>query len=172
MVKKSNATKIREFMERYPEIKPAAVAERFNVNVQYVYVLRSQAKKQAKANTFVTPVVTMPVVDTQEMAEVSAEKLKSLADAIKELDAWTEDTQKELDKKEADMVNHPPHYTAGGMETINFIEAKGLDYHLGNVVKYITRAGKKADEMEDLKKARWYLERAIAVREGSIFTSN
>jgi hypothetical protein len=63
------------------------------------------------------------------------------------------------------MVNNPPHYTNGGVETINFIEAKGLDYHLGNVVKYITRAGKKDDELQDLKKARWYLERAIAVRE-------
>lgn len=61
-----------------------------------------------------------------------------------------------------DMVNHPPHYTAGGIETIDFIEAKCLDYNLGNVVKYITRAGLKNSKAEDLKKARWYLDRAIA----------
>jgi len=66
----------------------------------------------------------------------------------------------------ADPVNHPAHYTAGGIETIDFIEAKGLDYLLGNTVKYIARAGKKADELEDLAKARWYLDRAIARREG------
>ena len=60
-----------------------------------------------------------------------------------------------------DMVNHPPHYTAGGIETIDFIEAKCLDYNLGNVVKYITRAGLKNSKAEDLKKARWYLDRAI-----------
>jgi len=60
-----------------------------------------------------------------------------------------------------DMVNHPPHYKAGGMETIDFIEAKALGYHLGNVVKYITRADHKGNKLEDLKKAQWYLSRAI-----------
>ena len=61
-----------------------------------------------------------------------------------------------------DMINHPPHYTTGGIETIDFIEAKKLDYNLGNVVKYITRADHKGDKYEDLCKARWYLNRAIA----------
>ena len=61
-----------------------------------------------------------------------------------------------------DMVNHPPHYTAGGIETIDFIEAKELGYNLGNVVKYITRADHKGDKHEDLCKARWYLNREIA----------
>jgi hypothetical protein len=68
-------------------------------------------------------------------------------------------------KKKHDVVNNPDHYTAGGIETIDFIEAKGLDYHLGNVVKYVSRAGKKsADSLEDLKKAQWYLNRAIQKR--------
>ena len=61
----------------------------------------------------------------------------------------------------ADSVNHPPHYTAGGIETIDFIEAKGLDYNLGNVVKYITRAEHKGDKIKDLQKAQWYLRRAL-----------
>jgi hypothetical protein len=61
-----------------------------------------------------------------------------------------------------DMVNHPPHYTQGGIETIDFIEAKNLGYNLGNVVKYITRADHKGDKHEDLCKARWYLNREIA----------
>ena len=62
-----------------------------------------------------------------------------------------------------DLVNHPEHYKTGGIETINFIEAKGLhkDYNLGNVVKYITRAKHKGTELQDLKKAEWYLKRAI-----------
>jgi hypothetical protein len=66
-----------------------------------------------------------------------------------------------------DPVNHPEHYTSGGVETIDFIEAKALPYHLGNVVKYVSRAGKKtgADTVEDLKKARWYLDRYIALIE-------
>lgn len=63
-----------------------------------------------------------------------------------------------------DPVNHPSHYTTGRIETIDFIEDKQLPYHLGNVVKYIVRAGKKdgADPIEDLKKARWYLDRYIS----------
>ena len=60
-----------------------------------------------------------------------------------------------------DMVNHPPHYKSGGIETIDFIEAKELSYHLGNVVKYVSRADHKGSKLEDLKKAQWYLNRAI-----------
>ena len=61
-----------------------------------------------------------------------------------------------------DMVNDPPHYKDGGIETIDFIEAKNLGYHLGNVIKYITRADHKGNRLEDLKKAQWYLNRAVA----------
>jgi hypothetical protein len=69
----------------------------------------------------------------------------------------------------ADPVNHPPHYKAGGIETIDFIEAKDLNYRLGNVVKYISRAGKKigSDPIKDLEKAMWYLQREINVRKGA-----
>jgi hypothetical protein len=60
-----------------------------------------------------------------------------------------------------DMVNSPPHYKSGGIETIDFIEAKNLNYNLGNVVKYITRADLKGNRKQDLKKAMWYLQREI-----------
>jgi hypothetical protein len=60
-------------------------------------------------------------------------------------------------------VNHPVHY--GGKdnpyEAIKVIEAWGLDFHLGNTLKYISRAGKKGDPKQDLDKALWYLKRAI-----------
>lgn len=59
------------------------------------------------------------------------------------------------------MVNHPPHYKSGGMEVIDIIEAFGLGFHDGNVVKYILRAGRKGDALEDLRRAAWYLARAI-----------
>jgi len=66
----------------------------------------------------------------------------------------------------SDSVNHPPHYKTGGIETIDFIEAKNLNFHLGNAAKYISRAGYKlgADPVEDLRKAIWYIEREIARR--------
>lgn len=62
-----------------------------------------------------------------------------------------------------DPVNNPAHYTDGKIEVIDFIEDKQLGFHLGNAVKYIARAGKKdpAKTVEDLKKAKWYLERHI-----------
>jgi hypothetical protein len=63
-----------------------------------------------------------------------------------------------------DTVNHPAHYTAGGIETIDFIEAKQLNYHLGQVIKYVTRAEHKNNSLEDLKKAQWYLNREIKNR--------
>ena len=68
-------------------------------------------------------------------------------------------------KQALDVVNHPPHYKAGGIETIDFIEAKDLNYRLGNVIKYVARAGKKhTDPVQDLEKALWYLQREINVR--------
>jgi hypothetical protein len=69
----------------------------------------------------------------------------------------------------SEMVNHPRHY--GGennvYEVIKIIEALEMDFHLGNTFKYIVRAGKKeADrEIQDLKKALWYLERKIQLLE-------
>lgn len=71
-------------------------------------------------------------------------------------------TKKRKEKLFGDMVNSPAHYTYGGVETIDFIEAKQLDYHCGNVIKYVSRAGRKGERLEDLRKARWYLDRAIS----------
>lgn len=68
----------------------------------------------------------------------------------------------EPDEAPADPVNHPRHYLSPrGMEAIDVIEAFGLGFHLGNAVKYILRAGKKDEYIQELKKARWYLGREI-----------
>lgn len=64
-------------------------------------------------------------------------------------------------KDRTDMVNHPSHYNKGKIEVIDFIEDQGLSFHLGNVIKYVARAGSKGDKLEDLKKAQWYLDRYI-----------
>lgn len=68
-----------------------------------------------------------------------------------------------------DNVNHPSHYTDGKIEVIDYIEDKQLGFCLGNAVKYISRAGKKKSgsmsdkekEINDLRKALWYIERRI-----------
>ena len=62
-----------------------------------------------------------------------------------------------------DNINHPIHYNTGKIEVIDFIEDQKLGFSLGNVVKYVCRAGKKNDNaIEDLEKAKWYLEREIS----------
>ena len=58
-------------------------------------------------------------------------------------------------------VNHPAHYKTGGIETIDFIEAKELNYNMGNAVKYISRAEHKGNKQQDLEKAVWYLNREL-----------
>lgn len=67
----------------------------------------------------------------------------------------------------SDPVNHPSHYCDGGIEVMDYIIAKKMDFLIGNVCKYISRAGKKdpEKELEDLKKARVYLDRKIALLE-------
>ena len=68
-------------------------------------------------------------------------------------------------KKES--VDHPPHYGGDSpYEAIKVIEAWDLNFNLGNVAKYVARAGKKTDDpLHDLRKAKWYLEREILMLE-------
>ena len=66
---------------------------------------------------------------------------------------------------EKDMVNHPQHYVGHGIEPIEFIESHNLNFNLGSAVKYIARAPYKGKELEDLKKAKWFIEREIKKHE-------
>lgn len=104
---------------------------------------------------------------------------KSVADAAAlELDVrviWTPpETKEEYDARTGTTrhtepaVTTQPHYTALTPEPIDVIQAWGLGFHLGNVVKYVARHGRKpgVDVVEDLKKARAYLSREIARLEG------
>jgi hypothetical protein len=63
--------------------------------------------------------------------------------------------------EKSDVVNHPPHYTAhpSGIECIQIVEH--MSFNLGNAIKYIWRAGEKDDQLQDLKKAVWYIQREI-----------
>jgi len=73
-----------------------------------------------------------------------------------------------------DFVNAPPHYTRLNPQPIEVIEAWGMDFHLANVLKYIARAGykDKDKELEDLKKARFYLDRRIGVVEKQLASTS
>lgn len=68
----------------------------------------------------------------------------------------------DIERRKEKAVNHPSYYKRGGVEAIDVIEAWNLGFCLGNVVKYIARAGRKtAGGLQDLKKAEWYLSREI-----------
>ena len=70
------------------------------------------------------------------------------------------------DYQKEDNVNHPQHYTEGGIETIDYMKAKSNQEEFNgylrlNCLKYLSRSGLKNDTIEDLKKAQWYLNRLI-----------
>ena len=84
-------------------------------------------------------------------------------DCLKGIEAWLGLECETEENQPADNVNHPNYYNSGRIEVIDFIEDKELGFHLGNAVKYISRAGRKdADKtVEDLRKAVWYINRQI-----------
>lgn len=134
----SMTKKIREALERNPDARPSALAKELKVKRSLVYAVRYATKKAAKASK-----------------QVAKKRVKPLP-IIKALPIT-------LIEPKADAVNHPAHYKIGGIETIDFIEAKSLNYNLGNVVKYITRADYKGDRKQDLEKAMWYLKRELGI---------
>ena len=73
-------------------------------------------------------------------------------------------------KKVSDMVNQPPHYTHGGIETIDYMEAKATPEEFAGhlrltAIKYLSRTGYKDNALQDLKKAQWYVNRLVKYSE-------
>lgn len=141
MKTKSNSQRIREYFAKYPNAKPAEAVKALGVTPASVYMVRQKMKNP------VTKIVLNEAIPRLETLTMSTSSQPIALAAVQE--------------PKEDMVNHPPHYKSGGIETIDFIESKGLNYRLGNVIKYITRADHKGNRIEDLKKALWYLQREI-----------
>jgi hypothetical protein len=159
--------KVIAYLQANPSAKPSEVAKKFKISPSYVYILRSEislAKKNSIADkqyelhfsTSNKP-LTKSSIKEEVMSLAVADRIKLLRNA----DRLRLTTLKELNSPNSDNVNHPPHYKIGGIETIDFIEAKSLNYNLGNVVKYLTRADHKGNKLEDLQKAQWYLAREL-----------
>ena len=167
MKRANKAGKIRAYIAKNPLAKAKEIAELFKVSLQAVYQVTYKMRKEAASKT------AMPIT-VDELTQITPERMKELvyqhtrpkhrmqsATPRKIIFTASKSVADIIAEHHTDMVNHPAHYKAGGIETIDFIEAKGLGYHLGNVVKYITRADHKGNKLEDLKKAQWYLSRAI-----------
>lgn len=147
MKKQTQADKIRAYATAHPAASIAEISKKLGVRYQTVYAVL-KVKPSVKK-----PKKTMEVLQGERRHPVTGKIL---------MQAQPEQPQITMVEPKADNVNHPAHYTKGGMETIDFIESKGLNYLLGNVVKYVTRADHKGNREEDLLKARWYLNREIA----------
>jgi hypothetical protein len=150
MKKETKASKIMKYIASNPRAKAGDVAKALKVSVDSVYQATYLAKKKVNGRvvSVLTPNARMSKAlfsDPPQRGDLNRPRLR-----IAGMNPW-----------ERDNVNHPPHYKAGGIETIDFIEAKSLNYNLGNVVKYITRADLKGNKLEDLQKAQWYLNREI-----------
>jgi hypothetical protein len=161
MVKKlkwvSNAQKIRDYVAKHKDAKPKDIAAALNLKTQYVYqVLHKMKPKKIFITATEAKIARRLGVKIEDYAKQRGLLFKQRMQGATERPA-----PDIVATHHTDMVNHPPHYKAGGIETIDFIEAKELGYHLGNVVKYVTRADHKGNKLEDLKKAQWYLTRAI-----------
>jgi hypothetical protein len=154
--KVSKAEKIRAYQVKHPNATASQVAKATGTDIGYVYALRHSDRKTPEVVKFMG--VTMAKDDVAKLTEEQTARLIfNNTQGRQRMRMQEDDTAEPVDN-----VNHPPHYKVGGIETIDFIEAKGLSYHLGNVVKYIARADSKGSREEDLLKARWYLNREIA----------
>ena len=186
--KLSKAEQVRAYQVKHPNATASQVAKATGADIGYVYAIRHSDKGKAAK----VPKQAMPFKEeairifeqtkgrqrmhpvTGKMLMQGADLLPKVGDVVggmtltrEEQDGgyvyrWVKEDKVTMEEPQADNVNHPAHYKVGGIETIDFIEAKNLSYHLGNVVKYIARADSKGNREEDLLKARWYLNREIA----------
>jgi hypothetical protein len=143
----------RSLLAENREITAKQLAEKMGIKEQYAYGLLWKLKQPKRAKK-VKAVKSTKAVLTQNLSDMTW-KLSQGRRPMRMLSASMSSTPI------SDTINHPAHYKVGGIETIDFIEAKKLGYNLGNVVKYVTRAGHKGNRKEDLEKARWYLNREL-----------
>jgi hypothetical protein len=181
MAKKlSRAEKIRRFLNANPNMALKDVAVKFDTTYQIVYMVRKNMPKKVTLTATEAMLAKKVGVSTAEYAKQKVKMLKGkelpkLKPTKEYSYAWIDTNQLDESAKDAlasqlitmeepasDPVNHPAHYKTGGIETIDFIEAKGFNYNMGNAVKYISRAEHKGNKQQDLEKAIWYLNRELS----------
>jgi hypothetical protein len=144
------AIKAQQFLEEQPHITPIELSNMFKIPYQTAYNISKKVKQPLTNVRAKKPAVIQGFTGRQyELMNTKAMPFS------------VEEVLQEAQKGKQDMVNNPPHYTKGGVEVIDFIEAKELNYHLGNAVKYITRAEHKGNKKQDIEKAIWYLNREL-----------
>ena len=190
--KLSRAEKIRRYLTANPNMALKDVAARFDTTYQTVYMVRKNMPKRIAitatearlANKIGVPIVEYAKEKAKFLKDAKKMKLRQPPPPLpvpepKAGSGWAYrwiDTNKldesakdalasqliTMEEPASDPVNHPAHYKTGGIETIDFIEAKEFNYNMGNAVKYISRAEYKGNKQQDLEKAIWYLNRELA----------
>lgn len=144
--KLSMSEKIRRYIAANPNAKAQDIAKELDVKVSLVYAVKY--KKPNKVS---------PAVPKAKPVDIDAVHKKDVVQKTwSTLTVTTSDTP-----AKPDVVNHPPHYTAGGIETIDFMQAKltreeFIGYLKGNALKYASRVGKKDNADIDAGKMAWY----------------
>ena len=171
--KPTRAALMREHYTKNPTATPSEVAKKFKTTYQIAYMCKKGMEKRLKDAQHIYELtkgrkeqrmktlenLPMPKDSIGGLALVEKENGELVYtlvrnDAVKPAITMTEPV--------SDPVNHPAHYKVGGIETIDFIEAKKLNYNMGNAVKYISRADHKGNRLQDLEKAKWYIDRELA----------
>jgi hypothetical protein len=155
------------YSKKHPEVTAVEIARQFDIKVQTFYTAKYKAKMKVAKKMASARAAKQQNQPWQQMPLTTGEK--QLTEVVRDEEGYrliqlggrTARVLRDRVVPEADNVNHPAHYKTGGIETIDFIEAKQLTYNLGNVVKYVSRADHKGNRLEDLEKAAWYLAREI-----------
>lgn len=144
-ITQTKAARIREYMLLNPDTNNKALSDMFKVDIQVLYNIRYHLKKRIGNEALNKVTSKLEATPWQLPPTIPVPPVISVAPV-------------------ADMVNSPPHYTSGGIETIDYIEAKLTPeefngYLKGNILKYGSRLGLKGNDMQDAGKLGWYANR-------------
>jgi hypothetical protein len=151
----NKSQQIRDYAAANPTAKAKEISTALGMKPTYVHTVLWTAKKPVAKKSAPKKWKTLHVSTSNNSVE------KEMELAYQAGKGRIRNPQIEMIEPASDPVNHPAHYKVGGIETIDFIEAKRLNYNMGNAVKYITRADHKGSRKQDLEKAIWYLKREL-----------
>lgn len=169
-IKQVRAVKVREFILMNPTADAKTIADKFHMELQTVYNIRYHLKKKlAEKGQVLERAESSSKTPTPDAQSKPIKRIEQL------LNEWnppkipeTPETQRVIMVVQPDPVNHPAHYTHGGIETIDFIQAKLTPeefrgYLKGNILKYGSRIGHKENDMQDAGKLAWYTNKLRTV---------
>jgi hypothetical protein len=159
----NKSQQIRDYHATDPKATAKEIGLALNVKPAYVYAVLWALKEKNRVGK-TEPKKVRPTPKKWKTLHISSSDNsveKAMELAYQAGKGRIRNPQITMQEPKSDPVNHPAHYKVGGIETIDFIEAKRLNYNMGNAVKYITRADHKGSRKQDLEKAIWYLKREL-----------